>query len=360
MFTIPSPINFNYSNVGLRPVAGSLVVGAAIKDLQEGSLTPTKKEHERKIVEIQNKFEQDTKAYHEQMEVLTDRAAKAEGHIGSSRAKKALAITLLAISIVAVVGLTVAAIATGALPLLFVAAPFIVGIASSSYFTHVQRKEVSGLEDTINAPLRLKKPQLLLPAYDPSKDYDLFQSRSDAQNAIAQMSLAKLAKSHYTTNAVIKYALLDRVAQVPANLRPLFYSKCIQLIENYGTIVREQRDYNQMIDNEAYRLKRDLTRWTSDQEHNLSSQQMLLDQRERELNKRARRGELVSSLDRLSLQLAFSGLENQKLEFARTSERRAIEINHWREQMVGQSDSLFQQSVNQIEQQYGALKTGAL
>jgi len=249
-------------------------VGTAVKDLPEGAETDMKKSVALTASRVQQKFDADLHQYEEDIEVASTRAKQALDRIDGERTGKAIAVTLLVVSILATIGAIVAAAATGILPLLFVAVPLIAVIAASSYYVHHFNTEIAQLKRDIASPSLLTKPVLNLPSYDSAKDLDLEKSRTNAQNTIATMSLEAVAQSNWSTEQLRDYALLDRVTQLDEDSRPAFYAKCIELIHSYNKIAAERLNYLNSAESEHNRLWSELHRWKQDQEAYIRSQEM--------------------------------------------------------------------------------------
>lgn len=365
MFSIPPNINVNYPTTMPEAPVGGINVGAAIKDMEPGAFTPTKLAHDERVSAIRKQFEINMKEYNQQFKTLTEAAGKASEAMPEARKNKIIAISALAVTIVAAVGLLCAAAATGMLPLAFAAIPLLGLIGVESYFVHNARTNVSGLNAQIEAPGRLPKPQLRLPVYDPGKDLDLRETRMDAQNALSRMTLTQIAASGYSTTKIAKYALLDRAAHVSPQGREVFYAHFNQLIDVLGEVKRKHDSYVRQIANENSKLKSEFTAWAQMQRNSLASQKQLIVDRRRELGRQdeARahgvpvRGNFF---EKVHLEQAVADRRRQKDLFNHTYHAKDAEIQKWHGDIVSLEKSKFQETIAMIEGQFNAAKVGAL
>lgn len=365
MFSIPANINVNYPTTMPETPVGGINVGAAIKDMEPGAFTPTKLAHDQKVAAIREQFEINMREYHQQFETLTEAAGKASEAMPEARKNKIIAISALAVTIVATVGLLCAAAATGMLPLAFAAIPLLGLIGVESYFVHSTRTIVSGLKAQIEAPGRLPKPQLRLPVYEPSKDLDLRETRMDAQNVLSRMTLTQIASSGYSTTKIAKYALLDRAAKVSPESREVFYAQVNQLIDVLGEIKRKHDSYARQIANENSRLKNEFNAWAQVQRNSLASQKQLIVDRRRELGRQdeARahgvpvRGNLF---EKMHLEQAIADRKRQKNLFNETYRAKEVEIHNWYNNVFAVERNKFQEAISLVESRFNAAKAGAL
>lgn len=360
-FSIPKTIypSFTLSHDKI----GSVEVGTAIKDLPPGTITEMKKRHEKATIIAKERFEIAQKEYEKDFQNASIKAEKASTLIGGTRLKKAIAITLLVASIITAVGVTLASIATGTWPLLFVALPLFVGIAPTSYFTHIFRHQTSKLEKQIEAPERLAKPQLNLPIYKEEKDLDLYQSRINAQNNLSRMTLDGIAHSGLSDEKIVSYALLDKVTDINKKKKPAFYAKTIQLANTQRNNNEEYFKLKAKANSEFHRLNSELESWKSTQETHISSQEWTnfnhdLTTARYHYGRPPYRDNLFLVSAPTSI-LSHWDLEQQKTELATNVARRKNEINNWHQSTLIAIETAFNEAVENINQQYQEAKKTA-
>lgn len=358
-FSIPITIHPVYSVLALDSFP-LLEVGTAIKDLPEGTETAMKKAHKLAIDEFREKFKIDTLRAEEQykadklqfdsdFQAAKKRASEAEQVIDKVRHKQVWAITFLAISVVAAAGAIISAAVTHTWPILFVAAPFLIGIAPISYYVHIFRKKISSLEREINFPNQMHSPSLQLPpyhppTYSPDQDLDLSQARLKAQHALASLSqLKQLAHSDYTHDQVVSYALLDKVTQMSSEKRPRFYATCLQLIISQKKIDDELSQYNTAANEEYNKLMEEARLWKSQQDTHLAQQESALHQQEQDLHRRrmhhmqyneersrlGRRPVLMNGPNDFQIEHEREKVRQQRNEVAHTVTNRSTELTGW-------------------------------
>lgn len=356
------------------PAAVSLNIGSAIKDAQPGSGTEMEKANSIAIKRIVEKFEADQVQYNQDLQAASLKATEASKVIGEARKNKAIAITLLVANIITIVGVSLAAVLTGTWPIAFAATPFLIGLVPTSYYTDIFCNQVSHLDRDLNAPSQLAKPAMQqLPIYNPKKDLDLKQSRIDAQNALASMTLQQIAKSEWSNQDIVNYALLDRVTVIKSEKHPAFYAKCVQLIEGYRHIVKEHHNFLEAAEREFKLIKRELKSWKEKQDAYIQSQEWVYEQRQREMERNAvqqrqarRRGEHVpvyttvgTTMGRLANSISRRELESLKLDVAENYGRKDSENRYWYQNTLAAIHTAFNQAIDNLNQQFNEAKITA-
>lgn len=363
-FSIPQTIQPVYTIPDLGSVNVMLNVGSAVKDLPPGAETTMKKANDIAVVKVTQRYQADSIQFEKDFEAAEIKAQKAEKMISSTRNKKAIAITLLVATIIATVATVVLAAVTQTWPILFIAAPCLIALVPSSYYTHIFRVSVDELEDDIAAPSKMTRPVLKLPVYDPKQDIDLQQTRVDIQNQIATMSLRQISETNLSTDAIFGYELLDRVTQIQSEKRPTFYAKCIQLINAYGRIENEYKQYFGKAEREYNKLHTELQQWKSQQDSHLQSQEFALFEQERtarQINEARRRGECVNvhTGGFLGSMLSRWELDNMRSQVAEGYGRRDAQNRIWYTTTVQTIKNGYQQASTNIEEQYKLAKAAA-
>lgn len=360
-FSIPQTIYPVFNSNIVHNNLDHLDVGKGVQDLPSGAETEMKQSHDIESARIQKQYTQDLAQYEHNFQSASVKATKASTLIDGALKKQAIAITLLVASIVAVVGIAVASIVTGTWPIAFIAVPFLIAIVPTSYYTDIFRKLVDTLEGDIKAPGRLRQPILELPVYNPRKDLDLAQSRMSAQNEIAFMTLQQIAESEWSNDEIIRYALLDKVAPLTSEQRPAFYSKCIQLINEYGKIVKEQNRYLDSAESEYKRIKHELKEWKNQQEEHIRLQEHTFHHQyevQVRLNHARRRTGRLLVTPHMSMGRVLSrwDLERMKAEVAEGYGRRDNEIRNWHKNTLHVINSTALQAKQNIEWQFASVK----
>lgn len=256
--------NLNYSfEIPEPPIDVGNIIGSSIKDLRDGSRTQMVEEYEKEVQEAETKFQVDKIKYDHEFSKLSLTAEAARSQIGMQRYTKALAITLLSVAVIGSVALPVIAIATGSLAVSLVALPFLIGIAPTSYFTHVQRKKVSRLKKEIAAPNKLDKPEeKQVAAYNPMHDLDLKSTRLAAVKSFPTKSVLGFVKSGWTNDQIVRYRLLDGYEKAKLSEDVPFYNRCITLIDQYNatnfktleTKIKFVKEHLNLVGKEHYNL----------------------------------------------------------------------------------------------------------
>lgn len=362
-FSIPQTIYPAYTIPEPGPVNVRLNVGASIKDLPPNAETTMKKANDMAIAKTIRQFEADSTQFDKDLKAAEIKAESAKKIISKTRNKKALSITSLAANIIAIVAVGVIAVATWTWPILFAAVPFAIGSVPSSYYTHVFCKKVNELENDIAAPGKMKRPVLTLPVYNPKKDMDLLQSRIDTQNTLASMSIRQIFDADVSNDEIIGYELLNRATHISPEKRPAFYAKCIQLINAYGQIDKEYKQYNDKAQREYDKLDREFRNWKSQQESYLRSQEWALQERERRVNRTCRENEeslTVQIIDGVGTMFSRWELEKMKTQFIEGSVRRDMQNREWYKTTVQAIKNAYQQASVNIENQYAVAKAAAV
>lgn len=365
MHSIPQTIYPSYTMPAAAPSAAHPLVGQAVKDLPEGSETEMKKAVALQAAKTQEAYDSSLKEYNSAFNAATFRAELAEQQIDGVRRKKALAITLLVASILLTVGITVAALATGAWPLLFAAVPCVAGIAYFSYIIDTANQQLRQLKMDINAPGKLQMPQLSLPVYHPERDLDLEKTRITAQNTLASTSLKEFAHSGWTTAQITNYALLDRATQLDDQSRPAFYAHCIHLIQAYGKLAAERSNYYSSADSEQSRLYSELHQWNSAQEASIHAQEMQVTYSPHlHVGRQVRitRHGHMHTYPRMHVSptVTFTPrwqIDNMRADLHSQYARRSAEIDAWYQSTRNAIENGFTQAVDTLNRQFSTLKT---
>lgn len=366
VFSIPQPIHPVYTLPPSGPVGVSLNVGTAIKDMPQGADTTMKRDHNFAVIQAKERFDAAEKQYENDFQLATQKATTASNAIGDARKKKIIAITILAASIIAIVGTAIALGVSGLWPVALIAVPFLMALVPTSYYTHLFRKLVSSLENDIQAPGLLPKPVLTLPVYNPKQDLDLLQSRIDAQNILALGNLKQLAESKWSNDQITNYALLDRVTPISMDKRPQFYAKCIQLIDGFGLIMKQHTALKSQADHEFQKMDQALKEWKRDQDSYISSQEWTLREQERqqaairEARLAGRPIPVYSPLSGIATLLSRWELEKLKTTTAETYGRRDSDNRGWYRSTLVSIETTFQQASNHLEMQYSYAKAAAV
>lgn len=364
-FSIPQTIHPVYTIPGSSPVNVMLNVGASIKDLPPDTETTVKKANDVAVVKVKQQYEADSIQFDKDFQAAEIKAKNAEKIISNTRNKKVIAITLLVATIIATVVTIIFAAITQTWPILFIAAPCLIALVPSSYYTHIFRVSVNELEHDIEAPSKMKRPVLNLPVYNPKQDMNLLQSRIDTQNKLALMSIRQIFDANISNDEIVGYELLNEVTQIQIEKRPAFYAKCIQLINAYGQIDREYKQYCGKAESEYNKLHRELREWKSQQDSYLQSQELALHEQERtvrQITEARRRGELVNVHTRgvVGTILSRRKLDNMKSQVAEGYGRRDVQNRNWYDTTVQTIQSTYQQASANIENQYSATKAAAV
>lgn len=365
MFSFPQRIDINYTENRSFAASGTLNIGSAVKDLEDGALTSQKQAYNDRVASIREKFERDTTEYQTKFDLATTAADEAKNHIGEARKKRGIAVTALALTIIFGVGLLVAAAITLAPPLAFAAIPFIALAVPAIVATDHFRKIASRLNDTVRAPGRLVKPQLHLPAYYTDTDLELKQTRVSVQNRLAGMTLPELATSGYSKDKMVKYALLDHAKKMNPEERPEFYSRSIKLMQNYDAAAKEHLDHQSKIAAETARLNGELNAWARAQHANIEAQERVLRNSRANLQRqdidRAHGMRVRPNFrEKIDLDFAFDNLGRQRRQVEALIDRRSGEIRVWNQNMVMQDNGNYTQVIRTLSGVYNALKVGVL
>jgi hypothetical protein len=363
-FSIPQTINPVYSVPNTSTLTSQLKVGAAIKDLAPGTETTMKKAHDASLITLTEKYEADTALYEKNFKAAEVNAAKAQKVVDRARRDKAIAVTFLALSILFLIGVGIAAAATGTLPILFGAIPCVAVLIPSSIYTNILSKKVAKLEKEIAAPGVLQKPELQLPVYHSNKDYELLQSRIDAQNLLSSMTVKEMVESGIHEDEIVNYGLLDRVTVINAENRPVFYAKCVQLIKSYGQIVGEYSKYSEQSKSEFNKLDRELRLWKTQQDDHIRTREWELREQERtqaQINEARRHGQPVAvrAIGTAATILSRIDLENMKREVANGYLKRDAANHSWNETTMSSVKTSYRDALRNVEEQYTAAKTAA-
>src|SRR5271154_5103909 len=105
------PINLSsYNQVNYLPQPAPLLsVGSKIQDMDDNAITEAQKAHKIATQKAQEIFQAETQKYNTDLEQATLKAKEAQAQLPEAKKKQILAASLLAISIIAAVGITVAA-----------------------------------------------------------------------------------------------------------------------------------------------------------------------------------------------------------------------------------------------------------
>lgn len=366
VFSIPKNFTPGYTLPADEPINNTLLVGEAIKDLPNGTETTMKKNHDVTVIQIKEKFTHNLNEYNQNFQTASLKAAEAAKLIGNARMKKAIAITLVATTAIALAGITAATLATGMSVIAFTAIPFIIGSIPTAYYARIFSKAVANLENTISAPDKLVKPKLVLPTYNPSYDLDLEQSRINVQNLLSSMTIPELAVSEWSKQDIINYALLDRVTAINPDKRPKFYARCIQLINVYGKNQAERNQLLALAKQEYRKLDSELNRWKSDQESYIQNQEWALRNKEHaqiQMQERQKHKHQVTSLTGIvgSVSTAISRweLDRVKASVAENYGRRDTENIHWYSNTVGIIDTAYARAMTRLAVKFDQAKTAA-
>lgn len=261
----------NYNRVNQGAAQGNLKVGEAIKDLKEGTKTAMLGAHEKKVEDLTREYQSNLEQYNSTHGKLSMDAEDAKLEISIARRKKAIAITAVAFSVIAIVGIAVATALTGVWLAGLAALPFAVTLVPASYYSHCFRSAVSQLERVIDSPNKLSRPELQLPKYDPKKDLDLKESRMQAVNQFANATLADIAKSGFSIQEIVDYDLLGRATKTAEKNKPHFYAQCVELIKGFGTLAKTHEENEKLIANEVKKQNDEVAKWNKDMESALHS-----------------------------------------------------------------------------------------
>jgi hypothetical protein len=266
MSSIQNQIHCNPYDAVVKSIKDTVSVGNSIKDMPVGSMTSALDTHERKVEQITAKYEDDKVQYDKNLTDLNAKAKNAQKQQGEARRKRAFAITAFALSLIAVIGMTVALPSIAAIT---VAGGICLGIAILAVTIisrlpgnlmvdyHRKMKTFKKIFDeaTKTEPGKLKKPELVLPQYDPERDLDLKESRVKAVNKLSQMTIAQLAASGFSKDEIVNYALLDGITSIPEERRPYFYAQCVRLLNAYEKIVKEHNKNAHLLEREQEDLQ---------------------------------------------------------------------------------------------------------
>jgi hypothetical protein len=222
----------------------ALPIGHAVKDLPAGSETAMTKSYAEQDKKVQTAYGQAVSKYQYEM-ILEEESIRASQEINTFANKRTLAITLLAMSVIGLVGILITTAIISMPILLFIAIPCAIALVPTSYCVHVYNHRYFELQKNVIEddswlpggprilPIKPKSP--LLSEYDASKDLDLEKSRKQAQNKIKTASLEELA-SEWTSDQIVQYALLDEITPLTHPKRPQFYETCLQLFKELGSL----------------------------------------------------------------------------------------------------------------------------
>lgn len=237
-------------------------IGNSIKDMADGSKTPMVKNNDAQLEEVEKKFQEDAKFHKNKFSELSIKAEAAKSQLGIQRYNKAIAVTLLSVAVIGSIALPITAIVTGAWAVALAAAPFFIGIAPASYFTHIQRKEVSRLEKQIAAPDTLCKPvKEYVAKYNPMQDIDLKSTRLAVINSLSTKALKELGCSEWTTDQMVRYRLLDGFQAASKSNSVPFYNRCITLIEQFKALQSDSNAAKNKINSEFNTERSQSKRW---------------------------------------------------------------------------------------------------
>ena len=335
-FSIPQTIPVTYSLPAKLLENHSLIVGAAIKDMPSGAETSMKKAHAIAVTNAQAKFEIEMANY----AAATKKIETAHTAFSEACKKKVLAITVLAMTIIGAVCATVAAVITQTGPFLWVATPFLIGIAPSSYFTHTFREIAAKLEKDIPVTSPIPKPVLHLPLYDPAADLDLKQTRIAAQKTLAKTTLSQIANANYPNENIVNYALLDRVTKISQAKRPAFYAKYLQLIHAQKQIDHERWHYGAQTDKEYRRLIVELHDWVKLQNSYINSQLNVLNAEEK------------TGTGAMILEPFRNEIAKKRIEIGTTQNLRKLDCASWRQSMIKNINAAYIKAQEHLEKQF--------
>lgn len=366
IFSIPSPMSPVYTMPSAGPMATAITVGNAVKDLENSTDTQMGKAHAAAVQKAHAQFKEDQSQYKIDLESAVEKAEDAERLIGPASRKKMEAITILVANIVGVAGVVIASALTGTWPLAFMAVPFLVGMVPASYYVNIFSQSVAKLEEDRKAPHRLNKPVLRLPTYNAEKDLELRQTRLNAQNAFAEMTtLQQLAKSKWTSDEIVNYALLDRATPIDPAKRPAFYGKCIQLIKGYGVIVKEREAFLNYASGEYNQMDQRLRSWKRERLDLIESRKENIDIRGRRLPRRVRRDlnhgrvPVLPMVKGAFLSIEKNRLYNQESDVHRDYAELSLIAKNWHANALNAINTAFNQALAHLEYQYTIAKSSA-
>lgn len=222
-------------------------IGSKIQKIAEGEPTEKGKWHAREVSRITTENEKTLAAHQSKLTRLSYASDRAEAKLNNISNSKYKEISLIALSVIAIIAAIAIALVTHTWPIVFVAVPFALVIVHQSRLIYNYKKE---LFKTINAFQNLSPPKLLeLPTYDPSTDLGLKSTREKVRKEIESESLEQLSKRN--VDEIIDYALLNRIAGPKGENRNVCYNMCIALIKLYRISVTSADNCKRALDEHA-------------------------------------------------------------------------------------------------------------
>lgn len=267
---IPTNITANYLYTGKNNAALQVLeVGKSIKDLDANAATTMKSKHEAEIVGAKDKFKAIEIDYNARLATANAKAGDAANNLKTHNVKRIVAITFLALCIIAAVALFIAAFMTFMAPLVFVALPIIGGAMVAGYFAHSESNNMDKCKSIMSAPGKMRKPELVLPKYDAGADLELLDTRVEKQNAIAMQKLEEIAASNCSPVDIVNFALLDKVVAIKPENRPQFYATCAKLIVFSQMNLKEKRRVIEKTASEVEKYVAQLDQWAQTEKRRL-------------------------------------------------------------------------------------------
>lgn len=233
-------------------------VGEAVKDMPDGGNTSMKASYDKVFKEAEDRFNQAHDEYDKKYSAVALTANKAITELEGLKKKKLITVTLLVAAIILAIGAVLAGLITGMLPLCFIALPFLIGIAPSSFFIHSYNNKAPKLQASIDVPGKIPAPKKdVVAPYEPERDLELRSTRASVMNTLAQESLQELAQEkRWSPSEMVSYDLLD------AN-KAEFYAKVLILIETYHKNKSEKQFHEEDTEAIFQTLLEQLNLWKS-------------------------------------------------------------------------------------------------
>lgn len=258
----------------------NLQIGTAIRDLPDEAETPLHQQYTHELAQAKACFEQAKIDFESDLAKAKATADEARPQIREAKSKKTRAITLFAINVMASVG-ALATLWTSFPLLAFVAIPLGIALIPVGSYCNEACDKVAKLEANIAAPNRLPRPIWSSPHYNPTNDLDLAKSRIQAQNTLAQYTIAQLAQCAWKKEQITGYALLDHVVVMKEKNRPRFYAKCLDLIHAYGNLTVEHQKFLQETSQAYHQQIQSLDKWRAEAMGEIATMQRQLQRDER-------------------------------------------------------------------------------
>lgn len=350
----------------------ALVVGSAIRDLEDGANTVMKRAVEEECGRLQEKHAADTSQFQLKLRGAQAEGARAALVVDKSRMYKGIAITLLVGAIVGLLSIIIVAAVTQIWPIFFAAIPFSIAIAPTSYLTHIFRVRVASLEQTIAAPGSMRAPILQLPVYNPSEDLDLYSTRQRVMTSFVCRTLKELTEvsARFPYDIIIGYALLGRLVEVGERKKSEFYQKCIDIIKLQRKINERQVLFHRKIRDEHSSCTAQLNTWKHREEGAIYREQAALNwdivqaqNRAYDTANRSSRVRTYQVVDNLSSQWNIAGrqdeLSRRSASVARSFATTSDAIDEWQRATSSQLERKYNEACEVLQRRFDSVKRWA-